>query len=294
MKKRRRLRWLVVILIVLVLLITVECIWSNTALTVRNYTLRSEKIVNPMRIVLLTDLHGLEFGDDNEKLLSLIADQKPDLIALVGDIFNNDADDAEIARMCSFIRNATAIAPVYFGLGNHEAAFIQSHRIDLVQKITEAGASILESTFLDLEIRGNSIRIGGYMGYYRQPGMMTTNLAQMELERAFAAEFESADAFKLLLNHIPTSWLDWRYMDQYPVDLVLSGHYHGGVVRIPLLEQGLYAPYVGWFPPYTTGLFQGKQANCILTTGLAGYSWVPRYFNQPEIAVVELLPNRAA
>ncbi|MBR0135429.1 MAG: hypothetical protein IJM18_04450, partial [Clostridia bacterium] len=104
----------------------------------------------------------------------------------------------------------------------------------------------------------------------------------------YFAEFEDTDRYKILLDHIPTNWLDWNYRDKYPVDLVLSGHYHGGVVRIPILDRGVYAPYVGWFPPYTKGMFEGEKATCVLTTGLAGAKGLPRFFNPPEIVTVEL------
>jgi hypothetical protein len=290
---------LLIILVLLLLLIGGELLRSSLSLSVSSYALRTEKLTAPIRIVFLSDLHGREFGEDNQRLLALIAEQKPDLIALVGDIFNNDADEAEIEAMCSFIRASAEMAPVYFGLGNHEyvhPAFLSDGALDahqsvLARRIEETGAVIVDNEYLDLTVNGNPIRIGGYMGYYRQPGMMTKDPAQKKLELKFASEFEATDRFKLLLDHIPTAWLDWDYRDKYPVDLVLSGHYHGGVVRIPLFGQGLFAPYVGWFPPYTKGMFIGKKAACLLTTGLAGSYGMPRFCNSPEICVVDLLPS---
>lgn len=297
-KKKHRKR-LLILLVALLLLIGAEFLHSTYTLSISSYTLHSEKISAPFRIVFLSDLHGREFGKNNQRLLDKIAEQEPDLIALVGDTFNHDADEAEVQRMCGFLQAAAGIAPVYFGIGNHEHAnpgfwidgVFDAHRSPLARRIEAAGAVIVDNACLDIDVNGNTVRIGGYMGFYRQPGMFPATREQKQLELAFADELESADCFKLLLNHIPTSWIDWNYRDKYPVDLVLSGHYHGGVIRIPLLGQGLHAPYIGWLPPYTKGLFIGKAASCVLTTGLSGYDWIPRFCNPPEICVVDVRPQ---
>ena len=112
----------------------------------------------------------------------------------------------------------------------------------------------------------------------------------MQAERAFADEFENTNRVKILLCHIPTPWLDWGYIDQFPVDLVLSGHYHGGQVRLPLIG-GLYAPYVGFFPEYTRGIFQGEKATCVLSVGAGTENGLPRINNMPEMVVVEMKPE---
>ena len=275
--------------VLLCILLGIELFYSNTVLTVSEYRMESQKVSAPIRIVLLTDLHGRSFGKENVRLLDTIAAQQPDLIALTGDIFNKDADTDEVNRMCGFIQKAAEIAPVYFGLGNHEAERVATYDGDLLERIRQSGAVVLEAEYLDLEINGTPVRIGGYMGYYRTPHLNTKDPVLKIWYERFFSDFENTDRFKILLNHIPTNWVDWGGIDTFPVDLVLSGHYHGGLIRIPFLEQGLVAPYVGLFPPYTKGMFTGSKATCILTTGLAG-SRLPRLFNPPEIAVVDILP----
>ena len=289
MKKEKVLQRLLAILLALLLLGLGELLWSNYHLTVSSYSLSSKKISAPVRIVFLSDLHGREFGKDNARLLKTIAEQEPDLIGLVGDIFNQDADAAEIDAMCGFIHACTGIAPTWFGLGNHEAKYLETDAAGLLDRIRATGATLVDNSYVDLELKGSSIRVGGYMGFFGQPHMMTHDPEQIALEREFFGDFKTTERFKLLLNHIPTGWLDWEYINKDSVDLVLSGHYHGGVIRIPLLEQGLYAPYVGKFPPYTKGMFVGTV--CILTTGMAGSYGIPRFFNPPEICVAELAPS---
>ncbi len=289
-KKRKILRTLGILLIVLLVLIGVELLISNYSISVSRYALSSEKLSAPVRIVFLSDLHGREFGKDNARLLNKISEQEPDLIALVGDIFNENAEAAEIDAMCGFIRACTEIAPCYFGLGNHETSYLETDAAGLLDRIREAGAVVVNDEFQDISVNGNPIRLGGYMGYYPYPHMMTKDPELIQKEKDFFGAFKRTERFKLLLNHIPTGWLDWHYIDKDSIDLVLSGHYHGGVVRIPILEQGLFAPYIGKFPPYTKGMFVGEKATCILSTGLAGSYGLPRFFNPPELCVVDLTP----
>ncbi len=288
---RKLFRVLGLIAALLILLGGAELLWSNYHISVSRYSLSSEKIAAPIRIVFLSDLHGREFGKDNARLLKKIAAQEPDLIALVGDVFNEDADAAEIDAMCGFIRACTAIAPTYYSLGNHEDRYLETDAVGLLDRIREAGATVVNNDWADVEINGSPVRIAGYMGYFGQAHMTAGgDQERIKLEQSFFVEVKNTDRFKLLLDHIPTGWLDWEYINKDSIDLVLSGHYHGGVIRIPILEQGLYAPYVGKFPPYTKGMFVGEKATCILSTGMAGSYGLPRFFNPPELCVVDLTP----
>ena len=129
-------------------------------LGISSYCLSSEKLSAPIRVVFLSDLHGKKFGNDNERLLELIAAQDPDLIAFVGDFFNNDADVEEIDAVCSLIARASKIAPVYYCLGNHEFIYNLRHDNELSDRIQEAGAILLDSCFIDATVNGNNIRLG--------------------------------------------------------------------------------------------------------------------------------------
>ncbi len=289
--KKKRLVILLAVLAALVLLIGAELIRSNCALKVTGYTVRSEKVNSEFRVVLVSDLHGREFGENNSRLLEKIAGEEPDIIALAGDIIDSGADEDQVERVCAFIEKAGEIAPVWFGLGNHEASYMSANGDSLLERIEQAGAVVLEAEYRDVELNGTPVRIGGYAGYYRTAHLNTKDPEKQAAHNSLFEGFEDTERFKLLINHIPTNWLDWDYRDKYPVDLVLSGHYHGGLVRFPLIGKGLYAPYVGWFPPYTKGCFEGEAATCILSSGLAGANGVPRFFNTPEIVVIDVVPD---
>lgn len=289
--KHKALRIICIILVSLILLLSAELLYSNFALTVSRYEIRDQRTSNRIRIAFISDLHSREFGKDNARLLRKIAGEEPDLIAFAGDIINSDADEEEVERMLSLISAASGIAPVYFGLGNHENDYLSTHGDSLLSDLSKAGAVVLDRRYLDISVNGTPIRIGGYSGYYRTPQMSTFDPDKQADDFRFFDDFENTDRFKVLICHIPLNWLDWNYRNRSPVDLVLSGHYHGGVIRIPIIDKGLFAPYVGKYPPYTKGFFVGKKANVVLTTGLAGSKGIPRVFNPPEIVVVNIAPE---
>ena len=261
---------------------------SSLFLRVEKYTLEAA-VDAPIRIVHISDLHNAEFGKNNSRLVRRIAEQKPDLILMSGDMLNRNEADTDIVT--NLISDLSLIAPVYFGYGNHEKTWEQNFGIDLRETLEQAGAIVVDNDYVDLELNGSQLRIGGYAGYYPVPHMTTSDKAQQEMDSRFAEDFQNTDRIKLLIDHIPTSWVDWEYVDKFPVDFVFSGHYHGGIIRIPILDQGVYAPYVGWFPPFTKGVYSGSQATCVLSAGLGTEHFIPRLNNPPEIVVVDLVPK---
>ena len=244
-------------------------------------------VEEPIRIVQLSDLHDATFGKDNEKLVEIVREQQPDLIFLTGDMLSEDTDSDE--KLIMLIEQLTQIAPTYYGLGNHEKQWIATHKADLIQDAENAGAVVLEMQFKDVTVKGSKLRIGGYSGYYGAPLMDSSDNEYQQQFFGFQQRYEDTDRTKLLLSHIPTSWLEWKYIDKYDVDVVFSGHYHGGEVRLPFIG-GVYAPYVGWWPVYTEGVFYGEKGICVLSTGL-GSSHSFRFHNPPQVVSVELVPD---
>lgn len=290
MRSRRKLRYQDVVFLAFGAIVALLLYFYVTSLFLRldTYTVEAD-IAQPIRVVHLSDLHNAEFGANNSWLVRRIAEQKPDMIVMSGDMLN--ADDPETGIITALIGELSSIAPVYFGYGNHEKTWEQNYGQSVRELIEAAGAVVVDNDYVDVDLNGNSLRIGGYMGYYPVPHMTTQDKAQQEMEIRFAEEFQNTDRLKLLIDHIPTSWVDWEYVNRYPIDIVFSGHYHGGIIRIPILDQGLYAPYAGWFPQFTKGLYSGNQGTCVLSAGLGIEHAIPRLNNPPEIVVLELVPG---
>lgn len=287
---RKKIRFILILLSAFVLAIAVVVGYffiTSKNLTINKYSL-NESVISSIRILQLSDLHSAEFGDNNEELIDLVKKQSPDLIVMSGDMINRDEENLDI--ITDLISSLSDVAPIYYGYGNHEVDWIESFGFDLEDKLTQAGAVVLNNSYRDVSVNDSELRIGGYMGYYRQPGMLTQDEEQKKIELDFANDFENTDRLKILINHIPTQWVDWDYINEYPVDVVFSGHYHGGAIRIPIIDQGLYAPYVGWFPPYTKGMFTGSQATCVLSTGLGSEHNIPRLNNTADIVIVDVIP----
>ncbi len=265
-------------------------ICADEKLTTTYYTVQAD-IAAPICIVQLSDLHNAVFGENNSELVRMVTEQQPDLIVMTGDMLNRDEERTDV--VCNLIASLKEIAPVYFGYGNHETDWEKKYNRELTAVFSAAGANVVDLSYSDMEINGNPVRLGGYMAYYRQPGMLQVDEEQKQQELAFADSFENTDRLKILLNHIPTQWVNWGYIDDFPVDLVFSGHYHGGAIQLPLIHRGLYCPYVGLFPKNTKGVFKGTRSTCILSAGLGSEHRIPRINNPAEVVVVDVVPDES-
>lgn len=269
----------------IVVLIVIYCFYENNHLIVTRYTVETD-FHNSLRIVQLTDLHEKEFGKDNKQLIEAVKNENPDIIVMTGDMQNKDDEDTSTVE--NLIQNLSKIADVYYSYGNHEKSWEKNFNRNFADVVKEAGGIIVDNDFVDIEINGNAIRIAGYMGYYSASHMLTHTEEEQHLEEEFKEAFENTDRYKILLNHIPTSWVDWGYLDDYSINLVFSGHYHGGQMVLPIVGP-LYAPYIGFFPENVKGIYKGEQTTCVLSTGLGTEYYIPRVNNPPEIVVVDLV-----
>lgn len=253
------------------------------------YTVMIDAQNTLLRIVLLSDLHGKSFGRGNSRLIAKIQKQSPDAIFLDGDMIDRSADPADVQELLRLIERLHEIAPVYFAPGNHELEYMQTDT-SLLTQVTEAGAVIVNDSYVDVTIAGQPLRIGGTMGHAFYFGRSEEKFSSSP-EYQFLKAFEDTDVPKICLAHMPDTFIFNGAYNLWNVDLILSGHTHGGLIRLPFIG-GLYAPMQGWFPEYDQGYFRlGEHMQMVITSGLAGHGMIPRINNPPEIVVIDLVPE---
>lgn len=283
-------KFLKVILIILVILI-IFClvnIWvSYNWLTVSNFTVSSDKISESFRMVMIADLHEGGFGDGNEKLAEKIKEHSPDLIIIDGDMINGSSENADTA--VETVNALKEIAPVYYSFGNHEYYYIEAGHEELQSELEAAGAVVLNHQSVDIEVKGNSIRLGGLYEY----GFETSMQSEEDNTRAvsYLESYTDTNRYLVMCAHRPESFYPWDMAGTWGIDLVLSGHLHGGQVIIPGVG-GLYNPLDGFFPEYDYGQYKLGDSDMIITRGLGSNpKMLPRFNNPPEIAVIDVEPS---
>ena len=278
-RKKRFLRRGAAVLLFLILVGVVLYRSSDTSSFVDTfYEVEDEKIQSPMRIVMLADLHLHEFGEDNILLVEEIKRLKPDLIAMAGDMMNQEDPDVSVVE--TLCRQLTETAPVYFCYGNHEK---QAIRVDqtctLNETLEEMGVHVLHNRYETINVNGNLIDIGGLSA---NPGTLDADYTQ-----SFWQDYLKTSNYRLLLVHYPTYFFTGGELVGENIDMALCGHLHGGQIVIPGIG-GLYHPIEGFFPEMTDGCHRIENTWVIISRGLGNHSRIPRLGNPPELVVVDV------
>lgn len=274
---------IVVVLFVVLIALIIWIIWGNTALVLSNYRISSTKLpeeFSGFRIVQVSDLHNAKMGQNNSKLLAMIKDTQPNIIVITGDLIDSRKTDLDTA--VAFAQSAVQIAPCYYVTGNHESRVAVYST--LKEKLIETGVTILDDASYTLNYSGADISLIGindpafYTDYLigDEESSIKNSLNSIEIEK---------DQFQLLLSHRP------EYIHLYAtygIDLVLSGHAHGGQFRLPFIG-GVYAPNQGLFPEYNAGIHTFENTSMIISRGIGNSLFPFRINNRPEVIVVELV-----
>lgn len=271
------------IILLIILGISSYLYWGNNAIETTHYSYTSEKIpeaFNGFTVVQVSDLHNKEF---NGKLTSKIEEENPDIIVVTGDVIDRNRTDLSIAQ--DFLEEAVSMAPVYFVSGNHEVA---SNKYPELQEILDdVGVINLDNASHILTENNEQINLIGLADPLtllyedvEEEGSQDLVL-QNELAQVLS---EDSSEFHLLLSHRA------ELMDVYAesnIDLVLTGHAHGGQIRVPIVG-GLFAPTQGFLPEYTSGEYVQNNTTMIVSRGLGNSIFPFRINNRPELVVVTL------
>ena len=226
------------------------------------------------RIAVVSDLHAKEFGEGNRVLLDYVRDLEPDLVAVVGDILH---EPDQMSMIPAVAKGLAAIAPTYYVTGNHEWA--SGRMPEMRQLLEETGVTYLSNTFVPLERNGDTITLAGIDDPNGYAGQKSPEEVAGEVKEA------AGDGFWLLMAH-RNNLFDGEYC-RLGADLVLSGHGHGGIWRLPFTD-GLLGAGGQLLPSFTNGFYRctdGHEAQVFVTRGLGG---IPRLFNHPQVAVLTL------
>ncbi len=280
--------WIVVPLLLLITALIVYVVLESRGFRCVYYSLDTGKLPQDLKIVMLSDLHNKDYGDENKALVDAIDAFGPDLICFAGDMVTSAWDkNLDYRKTLSFIRKLAEKYPVYYGMGNHEQAFNEDREKhpDAFDRL-KAALDDMAVRLLDNEsavVEKSNIVIYGLnlpYEYYRRirirhlrPGLMEELLGNVDTER-----------YSILLAHNPDHFPDYA---QWGPDLVLSGHVHGGIICLPFLG-GLISPGIRLFPKYDFGLFTKNNTTMLVSRGIGSHTVPIRINNKAEIVCLTI------
>lgn len=275
------------LILILVLFFILNGLYCSMHISVSNYKIETNKVKNNYRLVLIADLHNKVFGNNNDVLIQKIKEQNPDFVIAAGDIVFKKEKNTDIAKdlLCSI----SEFAPVYYGMGNHEK------EIRYIANINDEDE--MNSVDMKYVFKGTNVK---YMEneterFYKNPdeyiligAINGQPVYKNETEFFNRFKEESKGNFSILIIHQPEHVI--QHLSNDDLELVLSGHTHGGQFRIPFVG-GLICPNQGFFPKYDKGLFTKGETNLVITSGLGNSHKLPRINNPAEIVVIDIVPK---
>ena len=289
---KKRIRVFPVILLFFTLIIALLLIDSNLRIVTTEYELYFSNLpvtFDGFRIVVLADIHDTEFGRDNEKLISRVRDANPDIIAIAGDLLNAYSNHRPIGeqleRVESLIIGLTPIAPVYFVTGNHDLnrkfdapVELYGGPVAFFELLDELDVRVLRNEYEVIESGGEIIIIAGVNTH------SSDYIERIESELADKIYSAEGDEFIVLLRHKNDHM---HFLSEHGFDLILSGHAHGGVIRLPFTD-GLIGPDRDFFPTFTNGVYSAGDTYMLVSRGIGNATGIPRFLNNPHVAVAVL------
>ncbi len=264
---------ILLIVIMLLVVIAVFLYWQNNDIVVSEYTIQSEKlpeVFSGYKILQISDLHNKDFGG---QIINEIKTINPDIIVITGDSI--DARNPNVEIVLDFLKKITRIAPVYFVSGNHEAR-LEGYD-DIVKQLVDTGTIVLNDEAVTIEQDGAKLKLIGLSDpAFSDNKIMRESLTMLN---------KNNSDFTILLAHRPDLFDIYA---EAKMDIVFSGHAHGGQFRIPFTHQGLFAPAQGYLPQYTEGVHTRNNTKLVISRGLGPSSFPFRLFNRPELVVVTL------
>lgn len=290
-KQNRRLQMEKIVIIIAIIMIIGIAIWISdmNRFVVKPYEIKSKKVTKPYRFMVLSDLHGKTYGKNNQRLVNAIKKWNPDSIMIAGDMITGKAEiDYHVS--IGLLEQLGTQFPIYYGLGNHESKVKNNTKtykdkyFNYNKALENTGVSTLVNETINLP--SSNIDICGVeldKAYFKRH-------TKKEMEKEYLESLigkSKSDKFQILIAHNPEYFEEYV---QWGADLILSGHIHGGIIKVPFLG-GLISPAVKFFPEYDGGLYEKENKKMILSRGLGTHTLPIRILNPGELIAVTLLPD---
>lgn len=258
--------------------------YENNGISTTNYEVDCG-IGKDINVVHLSDLHGKEFGKNNEKLKRLILKEKPHLVVATGDMIDSSLKNME--GVIDFLSDLSKCVKVVYISGNNEQRCKKAEYI--FESLKSKGVIVLRNEIITLSLSRVKVNI---LGMFEKPkGDLHSSIKKIngsyayEDSRKLFKRLENLEGLKIILSHYPELF-EVEY-SKYDFHIMFSGHAHGGQFRIPIVKRGLIAPGQGIFPRYTEGM-HGNKNKLIISRGLGNSTKITRLFNRPEIVKVKI------
>ena len=254
-------------------------VFSNTLIDVTRYEISADR---DLKILHLSDLHKKKFGRDYKRLFKKIENEKFDMVCFTGDLISRSENELQILRKVDFMKRLTTLAPVYYVGGNHESDVLQKSE-KLYAELKKIGVYVINSKTVSFVKNSEETVISGLESescFYKNPDGSYKNLRKITPDYIKQQLGEKSDKPTILLAHSPFGFESYC---KWGAEIILSGHIHGGAVRLPLVK-GLLSPERKFFPKYSGGVFRKDKSVMIVSRGLGK----PRLFNNSEIVIVNI------
>ena len=275
-----------IMICVLIVLCLIEIYIDNEIPKATSFNIESNKIPTEFdgyKLLQLSDLHSKSFGNNNEKLIKLIDKEKPNIIVMTGDMVTaNETDFTVFYNLVQDLKEKYILCYIY---GNHESELKNQNRKKLTDFLFENGVIILNNDITKLESGDAEINLYGLcypQKYYSYKAGKKYNVSSKYIKEKIGALDKKK--YNILLTHNPLSfeaYADWG------ADLTLSGHVHGGLIRLPFIG-GLLSPERKFFPKYSAGLYEIGTSKLIVSRGLSRGTKGVRFFNRPDVVSIIL------
>lgn len=267
---------------IIIIILAIWIAWGNSVLELNEYEASSSKLPESFegfRIAQVSDLHNAKMGEENAELIQTIKEAEPDIIAITGDMIDSRRTDVQIAL--DFAKEATKVAPCYYVNGNHELRVDEYQ--DLKEGLLELGVTVLENQKFEIIKGDEKVSIIGLSDPSFESNAL--DIEEDEVIDTYLRKLVYGDEnYKILLSHRPELF---EAYEEAGVDLALSGHAHGGQVRLPMIG-GIIAPHQGIFPKYDSGVYIKEETCMVVSRGIGNSLFPFRVNNRPEVVLIEL------